>query len=850
MGSGLTGRMPAPVKRKIRQAARQAARVRRTRAWLVVRPIYQLARHVVDPQRLLAPEPRPPGELEVGRYRQRLLNLGFVERALVDLRHLAADGSDPLRARLAAWELALWYADQSAHADVLTALEFLEQAGAGEPDPDRLRAIAIMEAECRHRAGDLDAARQAIVRAEADRGPDPDTLLAAANLEPDASARLDGFNRALAYHGRSQVALATPATGAPFDHLSPTTGAAAGPAPRTTPLVTVIVPAYNATGTIRTALDSLRAQTWPHLEILVVDDASTDATAEVVASYAARDPRIRLIRTGRNGGTYVARNLALQAATGEFVTCHDTDDWSHPEKIEQQVRHLLAHRSVVANTSQQVRATPDLRFYRRGKPGYYVFQNFSSLMFRRKRVLAELGFWDTVRFGADSELARRLTRTFGTSALVDLPTGPLSLQRQSDTSLTGSPAFGYHGFFFGARKEYDEASTYYHQRAGTLRYEFPQPSRPFAVPEPMLPDRSSQRGQRRHFDVIIASDFRMVGGSTLSSVEEIEAQTRLGLRTGLVQMASYDGAPRGRIRPEVRDQLDGDRVQMLVHGERASCDLLIVRYPPVLREWQRFLPDVTAGQIRVIVNQPPMSDYGPDAVLRYDIASCQENLPKYFGQSGTWHPISPVVRQALHLHHADDLPLIDLSDQDWVNIIDVDAWRRPGRPAPRRRPRIGRHARDTEVKWPATAAELLAAYPDSPRYEVRILGGATVPEAMLGRIPDNWRVTGFDELSPQEFLAGLDVFVYYPNPAWVESFGRVVLEAMATGVPVILPDTFRPLFGGAAIYAEPAAALAEVNRLMRDTGYYETRVDLAQRFVEREFGYRRHQRRIGLPKRT
>lgn len=845
MTDGLAGRVPAPVKRTIRGAARRAARVRHSRAWPVVRPFYQLARRVVDPRRLLGTA-LEPGEREVERHRRRLRNLGFTERALADLRHLATDAaaaaSDPLRARRAAWELALWHADQPGEAGARTALEFLARAATGEADPDRRRAIAVMRAECLHRTGDVDAARQAVTHAESYGGPDPDTLLARGNLEPDPAGRLDWFNRALAHHGRSPVALAGPVTGAPLDRLAGMTGPR--PGGPDSPLVTVIMPAYNAAGTIRTALDSLLAQTWSRLEVLVVDDASTDGTADVVAGYAARDPRVRLIRAGRNGGTYVSRNLALAEATGELVTCHDTDDWSHPEKIEQQVRHLLAHRSVVANTSQQVRATSDLRFFRRGKPGYYVFQNFSSLMFRRDKVTAELGCWDTVRFGADSELARRLVRVFGEAALVDLPTGPLSLQRQSDSSLTGDAAFGYHGYFFGARKEYDEASTYHHQRAATLRYEFPRPSRPFAVPEPMLPDRSARRGQVRHFDVIIASDFRMIGGSTLSSVEEMKAQRRLGLRTGLMQMAFYDGAPVGRVRPEVREQIDGELVQMLVHGERASCDLLIVRYPPVLREWQRFLPEVTARQIRVIVNQPPMSDYGPDAVLRYTIPGCHENLQRYFGQSGTWHPISPVIRRALHQHHADDLRLIELSDQDWVNIIDVAAWRRPRRPPPGRRPRIGRHSRDAAVKWPATAADLLAVYPDSSRYEVHILGGAEVPRQILGRVPGNWRVTGFDEMSPRDFLAGLDVFVYFPHPAWVESFGRVVLEAMAAGVPVILPDTFRPLFGGAASYAEPQAVLAEVDRLMNDDDYYATRVDLALRFVEREFGYGRHAERV------
>jgi glycosyltransferase involved in cell wall biosynthesis len=848
MGKNAVARvLPSPVKRWIRRSARWAAKVRHTRAWpalrLVLRPAYRLARRIVNVDRLLGKPAADAywADLKIDVTRRRLLNLGLTDRALADLRGLAADQTNPYLRRLAAGELALWHADQYREPDARQALEYLRLATAGERDPARLRQLAVMTAECHQLTGDLGAAQQAIAGELAVDDPDPNVLLAAANLEPDPARRVALFNRALAHHGLSGVSLRTPVTGTALDRL--TAAGPVEPALADGPVVTVIVPAYNAADTIRTALDALLAQTWPHLEILVVDDASTDQTAAVVTEHAQRDPRVRLIRAERNGGTYVARNLALREATGEFVTCHDTDDWSHPEKLERQVRHLLGHPDVVANTSQQARATPDLTFHRRGKPGYFVFMNLSSLMFRRIPVMEALGYWDSVRFGADAELQRRMKRAFGEPAVVNLRTGPLCLQRQSASSLTGNQAFGYHGYFMGARKDYFESYGYHQRNAESLRYEFPQPTRPFPVPASMLPDRPT-RERRRHFDVIIASDFRLVGGSTVSSLEEVKVQRRLGLRTGLIQMAYYDADSRRSVTPKVRDALDGDQVQMIVHGEQVSCDLLIVRYPPVLQEWQRFLPDVAAEHVRVIVNQPPMSDYGPDAALRYRIPRCHEHLQKYFGQPGVWHPIGPLVRQALHEHHAGDLPAIELSDEDWVNVIDVDAWRRPSRPPRGPRVRIGRHSRDHELKWPATPADLLAVYPDSPAYEVHVLGGGRTPLSILGRQPEHWHVRDFGQIPPAEFLAGVDVFVYYPHPQWVESFGRVILEAMAAGVPVVLPPTFRPLFGDAAIYAAPAEALARVDQLMQDDDYYSTRADQAQRFVEKGFGYSKHAERI------
>src|SRR5699024_9213980 len=68
----------------------------------------------------------------------------------------------------------------------------------------------------------------------------------------------------------------------------------------------------------------------------VVDDCSTDRTKEVIEQYVEQDSRVKLFSTPQNSGPYVARNIALQEATGEYVTVNDADDWSHAEKIATQ----------------------------------------------------------------------------------------------------------------------------------------------------------------------------------------------------------------------------------------------------------------------------------------------------------------------------------------------------------------------------------------------------------------------------------------------------------------------------------------------------------------------------------
>jgi glycosyltransferase involved in cell wall biosynthesis len=103
------------------------------------------------------------------------------------------------------------------------------------------------------------------------------------------------------------------------------------------PLVSVIVPAFQAAAFIRQAIDSARDQTYQPIEILVVDDGSQDETVEIVSSIAEKDPRVRIFRQF-NQGVAVARNFAITQARGEFIAPLDADDVWMPEKIEKQMR--------------------------------------------------------------------------------------------------------------------------------------------------------------------------------------------------------------------------------------------------------------------------------------------------------------------------------------------------------------------------------------------------------------------------------------------------------------------------------------------------------------------------------
>lgn len=106
------------------------------------------------------------------------------------------------------------------------------------------------------------------------------------------------------------------------------------------PLVSVVVPAWNAADTLAETLRSVSAQNYANIEIIIVDDGSTDDTAAVAAEYCALEPRARLVRQD-NAGVAAARNRAIAEAKGEWVAPIDSDDLWNPAKIEKQVAAAL-----------------------------------------------------------------------------------------------------------------------------------------------------------------------------------------------------------------------------------------------------------------------------------------------------------------------------------------------------------------------------------------------------------------------------------------------------------------------------------------------------------------------------
>ena len=592
-----------------------------------------------------------PFDPRIKNLENHLLSCGLSQPPLDDLSVLAQSAGSRDTRTSAAIVLARWHMRPQGGADPAAALNWVKAAQGTARAPAQRRYLAILEVLCLHALGARDKA-QHVFRSALDAGHDsPDLMLAAANLETGDTARIGWINRALGAYGIPPIGLNDEALPR-FDRLI-----CADRLPIRTegPTVSVILAAHAAEVTLPTALRSLQDQTWQNLEILVVDDASpTDGTARITREFAAQDPRIRLIEMAENGGAYMARNRALELATGEYVTLHDADDWSHPRRIEVQVDFLRGAKAVLACTSEQARATDDLGFERWIGAGSAIVTNYASLMFRREVMREHFGYWDTVRLSADNELIRRMRAAFGARAVRFLPTGPLAFQRYAPRSMTSDPVLGISGVLYGARQEYYEAQMHAHRAAPDLRYGNDPATRPFPAPGLMRPDRAWIAAQENAFDVIVATDFRSPDTPAQDALEDIGAARKKGLRVAVFALYRYSGVSR-RIQPvamapEVRQRLWDLDIRILCYGEEALCRSLLIHDPATIAHPQRFLPRIASRSVALIAR---VGSSG----LQTAMATAQDS----FDAPARCHPFDRAARLSLQAQG-------DLAAQDWDTL--------------------------------------------------------------------------------------------------------------------------------------------------------------------------------------
>lgn len=108
-----------------------------------------------------------------------------------------------------------------------------------------------------------------------------------------------------------------------------------------TPLVSIIMPSYNAERYIAQSIESVLAQTYQNWELLITDDCSMDRTVDIVKEFCVKDKRINLLESKEHHGPGDTRNLSINRATGRFIAFIDNDDVWFPEKLEKQIPYML-----------------------------------------------------------------------------------------------------------------------------------------------------------------------------------------------------------------------------------------------------------------------------------------------------------------------------------------------------------------------------------------------------------------------------------------------------------------------------------------------------------------------------
>ncbi|PXY78561.1 MAG: hypothetical protein CXX81_07130 [Methanobacteriota archaeon] len=202
-------------------------------------------------------------------------------------------------------------------------------------------------------------------------------------------------------------------------------------------LVSVVMTAWNVDDVIGPTIEAILAQQHSNLELIIIDDASTDATYQTILRYAERDVRIRLFRMVVNRGTYFAKNFGFCQARGEIVTTQDADDISLPTRILEELNALLSSDTAVAATCDYLRRDPDSRIIL--NRGVRQRLSYQAMMWKKDEVFNKIGFFDSVRAAADDEFVNRLKLVFGRGYLAHLKR-PLYEALDREGSLTNDPS--------------------------------------------------------------------------------------------------------------------------------------------------------------------------------------------------------------------------------------------------------------------------------------------------------------------------------------------------------------------------------------------------------------------------
>ena len=375
-----------------------------------------------------------------------------------------------------------------------------------------------------------------------------------------------------------------------------------------------------------------------------------------------------------NGGTYRARNRALDEATGVYFTVHDSDDWAHPQRIELQVRRLEDDAQLVSCSSRALRADDHLVF---NLPGVSASrENASSLMFRRAEVMAAIGYYDSSRKGADTEFAVRMLAHFGPAShallrehLAFIRLSPGSLSREEFRP----------GWRHPSRLTYRLGYQWQHaarQEAGrSLRVECDGRGTDFPRPLRFLVDQDSDEARRRReWDVVYVFDARAVAARPAGLLDELVELAGGGARVAILHMESLLYPLNAEVDPydrELQHLICRGIIGEVLPTDEVKIATLLLRDPSVL---QFVHPQRLALQAERVL--ATLEGAGDGATWRalYDVLAVEDHAFTLFGREMAWLRLPDAEAST------SAVGPLQLIERRWRTVRSATRWRAPRPP--------------------------------------------------------------------------------------------------------------------------------------------------------------------------
>jgi predicted glycosyltransferase len=308
------------------------------------------------------------------------------------------------------------------------------------------------------------------------------------------------------------------------------------------------------------------------------------------------------------------------------------------------------------------------------------------------------------------------------------------------------------------------------------------------------------------YDIVVVTDPRFQGGTNAAIAAEVTAAVQAGYKVALVAYEASNIRQPFPINARLAKLIDTGQLTVIVPGTAVHCMLSILHNPLTAGLLPLTPLQIKAEKRLVVVHHPPLDANGTPY---YDHAACDRNAQELLAGPVEWVPVGPNARSGFD--YLEDAP--KLLSFDWPNVIDFDAWRGSSQHPRRETLTIGRHSRPDLRKFPDNRERFTAVYGTDPNVRVDLLGCPRELRDLLHPVARSWTLRPFGSMPVRNYLDQLDVFVYYHRSDWVEAFGYAVLEAMARGVPCVLPPSLAPSFGDAARIAEPKDALEAAREL-------------------------------------